>query len=177
MSSYSELPFQSKHTVPFFNRAKTDLIFKTTPDNNVYVSRQDVTHPLSTCSKFGFHLDDADWPSAEHYYQAMKFEDVAIREKIRQAPHPMDASKLSKQYKKQIRKDWDKIKVTVMKRGTYIKCRTHKDVASALLNTGDNKIVENSQYDYYWGCGRDGRGENAYGKILMDIRDKLSELE
>ena len=153
------------------------MIFKTTPRNDVYVSRKDVNNPLSTYSKFDFHLDDVDWPSAEHYYQAMKFEDNAIREEIRQVPHPMDTAKLAKQYKKQIRKDWDKIKETVMKRGTYIKCRTHKEVASALLKTADKKIVENSQYDYYWGCGRDGHGENTYGKILMEIRDKLSELE
>lgn len=152
------------------------MIFKTPPRNDIYVSRQDVNNPLSTCSKFGFHLDDAVWPSAEHYYQAMKFEDNAIREQIRQATHPADTLKISKQHKKLIRKDWDKIRETVMKRGMYIKCRTHKEVASALLKTGDKKIVENSQYDYYWGCGRDGRGENSYGKILMDIRDKLAEL-
>ena len=155
----------------------TDLIFKATPSNDVYVSRQDVTHALSSHSKYGFHLDDAEWPSAEHYYQAMKFEDDAIREQIRQAPHPVDASKLAKQYKKQVRGDWDRIRATVMKRGTYMKCRTHEDVATALLKTGNKKIVENSQYDYYWGCGRDGRGKNTYGKILMDIREKLSELD
>jgi ribA/ribD-fused uncharacterized protein len=150
------------------------LIFNTTPRNDVYVSRQDVTHPLSSYSKFGFYLDDADWPSVEHYYQAMKFEDDAIKAKIRQAPHPLDASKLAKQHKKQIRKDWDKIKATVMTRGTYMKCQAHEEVANALLKTGDKNIVENSLYDYYWGCGRDGRGENIYGKILMDIRAKLS---
>ena len=153
------------------------MIFNVAPRNDVYVSRQDVTNPLSAYSKFGFHLDDAEWPSAEHYYQAMKFEDEAIREKIRLAPHPKDTAKISKKYKKQVRKDWDKIRATVMKRGTYIKCRTHKEVANALLKTGDKNIVENSQFDYYWGCGRDGRGENMYGQILMDIRDKLSELE
>ena len=153
------------------------MIFNVTPRNDVYVSRQDANDPLSTYAKFGFYLDDAEWPSSEHYYQAMKFEDEAIREQIRQAPHPKETSKLAKKHKKQIRKDWDKIKATVMKRGAYIKCRTHKDVADALLNTGDKNIVENSQFDYYWGCGRDGRGENMYGKILMDIREKLSELE
>ena len=153
------------------------MIFNTTPDTNVYVSRQDVNNPLSSYSKLGFYLDDAEWPSVEHYYQAMKFEDNAIREEIRQASHPIDAAKLAKKYKRQMRKDWGKIRETVMTRGTYIKCRTHQEVANALLNTGDKKIVENSQFDYYWGCGRDGRGDNTYGKILMDIRDKLSELE
>ena len=153
------------------------MIFNVTPVNNAYVSRQDVTNPLSSYSKYGFHLDEAEWPSAEHYYQAMKFEDEGIRETIRQALHPKEAAKLAKKHKKQIRQDWDKIKVTVMTRGTYTKCRTHEGVARALLETGDKKIIENSQFDYYWGCGRDGRGENMYGKILMDIRDKLSEIE
>jgi ribA/ribD-fused uncharacterized protein len=62
-----------------------------------------------------------------------------------------------------------------MTRGIYIKCRTHKEAADALLETGDQKIVESSQYDYYWGCGRDGRGHNTYGRVLMAVRDKLRE--
>ena len=87
-------------------------MFKSTPKKDVYVSRQDVTHPLSSYSRHGFHLDDAEWPSAEHYYQAMKFEDEAIRENIRQAQHPKEAAKLARKHKKQIRKDWDKIKAS-----------------------------------------------------------------
>ena len=153
------------------------MIFNFKPSNDTYVSRRDANDPLSTDSKHGFHLDDADWPSVEHYYQAMKFEDEEIREKIRLSPHPKDAASLAKEHKKSIRKDWEKIKTTVMTRGTYIKCRTHQEVANALLQTDDKKIVENSQYDYYWGCGRDGRGKNTYGKILMDDRRKLVELE
>lgn len=151
------------------------MIFKTVPDNNVYVSRYDPGQLLASYSRHGFELDGAEWPSVEHYYQAMKFEDETIRDEIRQLSHPNDTVKLVKKYKRKIRKDWKKIKVTVMTRGFYIKCRTHKDVASALLKTGDRKIVERSQYDYFWGCGRDGRGDNNYGKVLMNIRNKLSE--
>ena len=30
-------------------------------------------------------------------------------------------------------------------------------------------------YDYYWGVGRDGRGHNVFGKVLMAVRDKLMQ--
>jgi predicted NAD-dependent protein-ADP-ribosyltransferase YbiA (DUF1768 family) len=36
-------------------------------------------------------------------------------------------------------------------------------------------LVESSNYDYFWGCGRDRRGENMYGKVLMNVREKLRE--
>ena len=45
-----------------------------------YLSRNDVNHPLSSCSKLGFELDGAQWPSVEHYYQGMKFEAGELRE-------------------------------------------------------------------------------------------------
>jgi ribA/ribD-fused uncharacterized protein len=105
----------------------------------------------------------------------MKFDDEDLRMQIRDAAHPEAAVKLAKKHRRQTRTDWKKIRETIMTRGVYIKCRTHPDVVEALLATGDEKILENSQYDYYWGCGRDGRGENAYGRVLMNVRDKLRD--
>lgn len=105
----------------------------------------------------------------------MKFEDESIRTQIRDALRPEAAQKLAKKHHRRIRSDWKRIRDTIMTRGVYIKCRTHPDAAEALLATGDEKILENSQYDYYWGCGRDGRGENAYGRVLMEVRSKLRE--
>ena len=109
----------------------------------------------------------------EHYYQAMKFGDAEYREQIRLAPTPKDAASLGKSKKHQKRKDWDKVKVIVMTRGTYIKCRTYPDIAQTLLDTGEIDIADVSQYDYFWGSGRDMRATNAFGQMLMDIREKL----
>ncbi|MEJ2622615.1 MAG: NADAR family protein [Candidatus Thiodiazotropha sp.] len=140
-----------------------------------YLSRTDVNHPLSSCSKLGFELDGATWPSVEHYYQGMKFEDQALREEIRSADHPNKAQKLAANNKRLIRKEWKQLKEVVMTRALYIKCHTHPDVAATLLATREQKIIETSQYDYYWGCGRDGRGHNTFGKVLMAVRSKLKE--
>jgi len=149
------------------------MMFKPDTTQRYALSRLDPTHPLAAYSKHGFELDGAEWPSVEHYYQAMKYEDADYREQIRSAAHPADATKLGKSKKHGRRKDWDRVKETFMTRGTYIKCRTHPEVTEALLATGELPIVETSQYDYYWGCGRDMRGDNAYGKVLMNVREQL----
>jgi predicted NAD-dependent protein-ADP-ribosyltransferase YbiA (DUF1768 family) len=36
-----------------------------------------------------------------------------------------------------------------------------------------NAIVENSPFDDYWGCGKDGSGQNKLGQILMEVRELL----
>jgi len=147
------------------------------PDRNpaVRVSMSDPSDPLATFSRHAVSLDGGEWPSVEHYLQAMKFESDALREQIRAAAHPALARKLARKQRRHVRADWKRIEETVMTRGVYVKCRLHADAAAALLDTGERPIIETSLYDYHWGCGRDGRGHNAYGKILMAVRDKLRE--
>lgn len=147
------------------------------PDEPVaeYFSRSDTLHKFGTFSQHGFSLEGLEWPSVEHYYQAMKFEDVRYRERIRLADHPRKARKLGRNRWQRRRKDWKQVKVTVMTRGVYIKCRTHPDIAEALLATDGKTLIESSNYDYFWGCGRDRRGENMYGKVLMNVREKLKQ--
>ena len=147
------------------------------PDEPVaeYFSRSDTLHKFGTFSQHGFSLEGLKWPSVEHYYQAMKFEDVRYRERIRLTDHPKNARKLGRNRWQRRRKDWKQVKVTVMTRGVYIKCRTHPDIAEALLATDGKTLIESSNYDYFWGCGRDRRGENMYGKVLMNVREKLKQ--
>ena len=148
-------------------------MFRNHDPDTVLVSRVDSHSPLASYSPHGIRLDDADWPSVEHYYHAMKFEDPGIRETIRSAPHPARAAKLARRRRRHTRRDWDDVKEVYMTRGMYTKCRTHAQVAEALLATGEQTIVETSQYDYYWGCGRDTRGLNVYGRVLENVRQRL----
>jgi ribA/ribD-fused uncharacterized protein len=103
----------------------------------------------------------------------MKFDNQAYQETIRCADHPKKARKLGRNRFRSIRKDWRDVKVVYMTRAVYTMCRTYPDIATKLLTTGSNRLVENSQYDYFWGCGRDRRGDNHFGKVLMNVRDKL----
>jgi ribA/ribD-fused uncharacterized protein len=149
------------------------VIFPSQPQNALYISRSDSSDPLAAWSAYPFELDGAEWPTVEHYYQGMKFEQETLRDKIRQADNPAQAQAIAKQQNRQIRADWKAIRVTVMLRGLYIRCRTYPPLAERLLASADRPIVETSQYDYFWGCGRDFRGENAFGKALMQVRERL----
>ena len=144
-----------------------------TPD--YYFSRIDIDESFSSYAPFEFTLEGRNWPTVEHYYQAMKFENEAYQEKIRQVTHASDARKMGRTRFKKLRKDWKKLKQTYMTRAVYTKFSAHPTLARRLLGTGETRLVENSQYDYYWGCGRDRRGVNMYGQVLMNVREKLME--
>jgi ribA/ribD-fused uncharacterized protein len=144
-------------------------------EQDLFLSRSDPENPLGTHSFFSFELEGKVWPSVEHYFQGMKFNDDARQEQVRAAPTPQQARKLGRKRHKSFRSDWKQVRETVMTRGVYTRCRTYLELAEELLATGDQKIVENSNFDYFWGCGRDRRGDNAYGRVLMNVRAKLRE--
>lgn len=150
-------------------------LFPEYDEGSLYFSRADVHEVFGTHSKHPFELEGKEWLSIEHYYQAMKFGNENHQEKIRLAHSPQQARKLGRSRSKKIRADWKKVKSVFMTRAVYTKCRTYPEIADKLLATGEDKLVENSQYDYYWGCGRDRRGDNQYGQVLMNVRKKLHE--
>jgi ribA/ribD-fused uncharacterized protein len=151
------------------------MLFPDLDEDAQYLSRSDESEILGTHAIYPFKLDGREWLSVEHYFQAMKFETTApdYAEKIRLARNAKQARKLGATRFKKIRKDWKVVRRVVMTRAVYTKAKAYPQVSQALLLSAQRKLVENSQYDYFWGCGRDRRGENTYGKVLMDVRDKL----
>jgi ribA/ribD-fused uncharacterized protein len=115
------------------------------------------------------------WPTTEHYFQAQKFKEVEYREKIRKANSPMIAARMGRDRKKPLRRDWESVKVGVMRDAIRAKFTQHADLREILLSTGDARIVEHTERDSYWGDGGDGSGKNMLGRILMEIRDELKE--
>jgi hypothetical protein len=138
-----------------------------------FFSQSETHREFSNFAPFGIDLDDASWPTVEHYYQAQKFADPRLREKIRQAAKPIIAKSLADHNKAAIRADWDAVKDDVMYRAVRRKFELHAPLRELLLGTGLEDIAESAPNDYYWGIGREGTGQNRLGRILERIRAEL----
>jgi ribA/ribD-fused uncharacterized protein len=56
------------------------------------------------------------------------------------------------------------------------KYRQNPELRKILMSTGDTKIVEDSPFDYIWGIGRDGTGQNLLGQVLMSVRQYYKDI-
>lgn len=126
---------------------------------------------LSNFYPYPINIGKFEYPTVEHYFQAMKCVRASDREKIRKAASPGEAKKLGR--KVELRKDWDDVKIKIMKVALREKFKD-PTLARQLLNTGDSILVEGNVWgDVFWGKCK-GRGQNILGKLLMKIRQELS---
>ncbi len=107
-----------------------------------FFSQSETHREFSNFAPFGIDLDEARWPSVEHYYQAQKFADPQLRKSIRKAAKPVIAKNLADQNKAAIRPDWDAVKDEVMYRAVKRKFELHPQLREMLLATGEEDIVE-----------------------------------
>ena len=140
------------------------IYFYTTKDEHGY---------CSNFSAFGIEVDGKFWATVEHYFQAQKFTDSAYQEKIFRALTAKNALSLGHTRNIPLRENWEDIKDEVMYFAVKKKFSTHQKIREKLLATFPEDIIESSPYDYYWGCGQDGTGQNKLGKILMRVREQL----
>lgn len=66
---------------------------------------------------------------------------------------------------------WEKEKVAVMRSVVRLKFEQHPELMKNLLDTGFQMIISNDKNDSFWGIGKDGKGRNMLGMLLMEIRD------
>lgn len=128
---------------------------------------------FSNFAPFPIRVEGERWPTSEHYFQAQKFEDRAYRKRIQQARTPMLAAQLGRDRKQKLRRDWESVKVGVMRAAVLAKFSQHEELRELLLSTGDARIVEHTENDDYWGDGGDGSGKNMLGRLLMEVREQL----
>lgn len=142
-------------------------------DTIKFYSVNDEYGEFSNFAYYRFTLDKQHWPTVEHYFQAQKFTDKAYQKKIRTASTPMLAATLGRDRKQKLRKDWESVKVGVMRKALMAKFTQHPELKDLLLSTNDAKLIEHTSNDSYWGDGGNGSGKNMLGQLLMEIREKL----
>jgi ribA/ribD-fused uncharacterized protein len=138
-----------------------------------FYSVGDAYGELSNFAPYPIMLAGKRWPTSEHYFQAQKFTDPKLREKIRRANTPMIAARLGRDRSAPLRRDWESIKVQIMTEAVLAKFTQHEDLRALLLATGDALLVEHTNNDAYWGDGGDGSGKNMLGQVLMRVRERL----
>lgn len=128
-------------------------------------------------------------PTAEHAYQAAKFQDRTIHQHIAWARGNQDDTRMhadgvaSKELAYnlaesgvKIRSDWEVAKLGIMRVVIQQKFKKNQDLARMLVATAPEEIVEGNDWgDRFWGVDPIGskNGDNHLGRILMQTRDEL----
>ena len=129
---------------------------------------------LSNFAPPGVEHGGVYWPTVEHYFQAQKFTEPNLRERIRQAATPKEARALGQSRTFKLRPEWDAIREEVMLAGLRIKF-SFPQARELLLSTANRILVESSPFDYFWAAGKDGSGQNRLGHLLMQVRNELRQ--
>jgi len=135
---------------------------------------------MSNSSRFGFVLGSKRWHTVEHYISAKKFAGTLYEDTIRLAPTLYQVRRLVKEKKilqkdemgnlrkisvygahnnYYLREDWEDVELDMYQKGMRAKFAQHTHLQKKLLNTGDAKLVDET--------------DKLVGPILEKIRSSL----
>lgn len=122
-------------------------------------------------------IDGLKWKTTEHFFQYEKVIDWDrnLANRIREAHTPAEAKKLAREMPLSAHPSVA-TKVNIMREALAAKFM-HSELRDKLLATGDDLIEEDAPWDSFWGTGKDGKGQNMMGKLLMELRKKLRDEE
>lgn len=132
---------------------------------------------LSNMYETQIDYDGVLYPTAEHAFQAAKFEDKDIKTSISKTRSAADVRRRGKTTRA-IRSDWDTVKYDIMLDILRIKFSKY-ELAQKLKNTHPYQLVEgNTWHDNTWGfCTCDKckyvTHKNMLGILLMIVRDEI----
>jgi len=115
------------------------------------------------------------YATVEHAYQAAKATSIEEKRQIAAATSPGQAKRMGQ--KVALPRNWESVKVGIMRELVRLKFTKHDDLRQLLLQTGDLWLSEGNTWgDRFWGvCG--GFGQNHLGQILMEVRSELKLAE
>ncbi len=138
-----------------------------------------------------FTVDGQQYNCAEQYMMAQKanvFGDKEVMRQILAETDQMTIKKLGRLVKNYDDGIWTEKRFQIVVEGNLAKFSQNDNLRNFLLNTDDKILVEASPKDTIWGIGFDEfapevtnpslwNGENLLGFALMEIRDRLREIE
>lgn len=128
---------------------------------------------------FPLRVNDIRILTSEALYQACRFPHrPELQRLIIGQRSPMTAKMKSKPHRHDSRRDWNKVRVAIMRWCLRVKLAQHWEAFGELLqSTGDLPIVEQSRKDDFWGAKpadeQTLHGVNALGRLLMELRALL----
>ena len=126
------------------------------------------------------------WKTSEALFQAMRYEDAEVREKIRNEPSPFNAKLIAKKKEfvgLRVVEAMSEADLANMRLCISLKLAQHELLSRKLIQTGKANIIEDSSSRrgkgsrLFWGAMRvEGgwEGENWLGRIWMEMRSKLN---
>jgi ribA/ribD-fused uncharacterized protein len=146
---------------------------------------------FSNMSQHPIEVEGIQYPTVEHYFQAMKakeFKDYEMLAKIVIAKTPKAVKAMGKKVKNFVKEVWDAKRDEVMRTGVRAKFVQHPELRKQLQETGERQIGEADARNMYWGIGTSEasekskhpekwRGQNKMGKLLMELRTEFRNLE
>lgn len=123
----------------------------------------------------GFERDGVRYANVEAYFQGAKSvgmpdHDAAAR-LLAASASPEEAFRIGRTHG--VRPDWEAVKLDVMREAVRAKFTQSEGLRALLLATGEVPLVQLKPGDAYWGTGPEGRGRNALGALLMELRAAL----
>lgn len=97
--------------------------------------------------------DEDWWPTAEHYYQALKFPGAAaseLREAIRNTSSPMESWQLGNSNKSLLRKDWEEVKVNMMYQSNYLKFSQSEHLRTLIIGSNGPIVCDGGLFWKTW---------------------------
>ncbi len=125
-------------------------------------------------------IEGNTYPTVEHAYQCLRYDDPSIVAEITKASSPMKAWEISSKYKHLQKPDFRANKREIMKMLLKAKADQHEEVMKALRDSGNKLIVKHIDTyppgDGYWDDGANGEGKNEMGKIWMELREAYAKI-
>ena len=141
----------------------------------VWATELSNVHATLAFEEPGFVLDGVRYAGPEEYFQLAKSEGMpdhaAAVAAMARGGGPMEAWRVGQRHG--LRPDWEAAKLGVMREAVRAKFTQSRELGELLRATGEHPLVQLKERDAYWGTGPDGRGRNALGGLLMELRAEL----